>query len=253
MTMGCSARIVGPHGEVFPRRASWRALKRSAHCRVILAAGAAALIAACLGPVEDAVTSHYREPRGNPAAYQGMMNETQARHLQQAVFPKLSEDERRLLRRVNSAVNRDIRYLSDVRNYALPDKAVTEPPVHQPLLARLPPARYGDCEDYALTKKHRLVRAGFSASRSFVALAIVPEDYGRITHSVLAIPEGSDWWVLNNWDNDIQRASSLERWWDWEFIRPRYDSYLLSVQTRRIAEQAAAALPAAGGGARARE
>jgi predicted transglutaminase-like cysteine proteinase len=158
-----------------------------------------------------------------------------------------------VLGRINAAVNRDIRYLSDVQNYAVPDKAVTEPPVRRPLLARLPPARYGDCEDYALTKKHRLARAGFSASRSFVALAIVPEDYGRITHSVLAIPEGSDWWVLNNWDNDIQRASRLERWWDWEFIRPRYDNYLLSVQTRRIAEQAAAALPSSGGGARARE
>ena len=251
--MGCFARMVGPHGGATARLASWRALKISAQHRVVFAAAAATLVAACLGPVEDAVTSHYQEPHGNPAVYEGMVNETQSRHLQRATFPKLSSEERRVLGRINAAVNRDIRYLSDVQNYALPDKAVTEPPVHQPLLARLPPARYGDCEDYALTKKHRLARAGFSASRSFVAMAIVPEDYGRITHSVLAIPEGSDWWVLNNWDNDIQRASNLERWWDWEFIRPRYDNYLLSVQTRRIAEQAAAALPSSGGGARARE
>lgn len=221
--------------------------------RVVFAAATAALIAACLGPVEDAVNASYREPRGNPAAYEGMLNETQTRHLQRAVFPRLSDDERRLLGRVNRAVNRDIRYLSDVRNYAMPDKAVTEPPVHQPLLARLPAARYGDCEDYALTKKHRLARAGFSASRSFVTLANVPEDGRRVMHSVLAVPEGSDWWVLNNWDNDILRASHLERWWEWQFIRPRYDSYLLSVQTRRINEQSAAALPASGGAARARE
>lgn len=227
-------------------------LKTSAQPRAVSAAAAAVLVAACLGPVEDAVDAPYREPAGKTGAYEGMLNEVQARHLQRSTFPRLADNERRLLQRINAQVNRDIRYLSDVQNYALPDKAVTEPPVHRPLLARLPPARYGDCEDYALTKKRRLSRAGFSASRSFVALAIVPEDYARITHSVLAVPEGSDWWVLNNWDNGILRASQLERWFEWEFIGPRYDHYLLSVQTRRIAEQAAAELPAAGGGARAR-
>ncbi len=228
-------------------------MKRSTRHRAVALAAAAAVLAACLGPIEDAVDAPYREPRGNPAAYQGMLNETQRRHLRSATFPRLTDNERRLLRRVNAAVNRDIRYLSDVENYAMPDRAVTEPQIHRPALAHLPPARYGDCEDYALTKKQRLDRAGFSASRTFVALATVPEDFGRITHSALAVPEGSDWWILNNWDNDIQRASSLERWWEWKFIRPRYDSYLLSMQMRRVAEQSDAALPAAGAGAPARE
>ena len=218
------------------------------HRRPFILAAAAALLAACLAPFEDPVDVPYLEPRGDSAAYQGMLNEAQRRHLRSATFPRLTKDERRLLRRVNADVNRDIRYLSDAQNYAIPDRAVTEPPVRRPVLAGLPPARYGDCEDYALTKKQRLDRAGFSASRAFVALATVPEDYGRITHSALAVPEGGDWWILNNWDNQIQRASSLERLWEWEFISPRYDSYLLSVQTRRIAEQAEALLPAAGGG-----
>jgi hypothetical protein len=127
------------------------------------------------------------------------------------------------------------------------DYAVTEPPVRNPLLAALPPARYADCEDYALTKKKRLDHAGFSASRTFVATATVPQDSGRTTHSVLAVPEGGEWLILNNWHNEIERASSLERWWDWQFIRPRYDSYLLSAQTRRIkyGELAATTAPAA--------
>jgi predicted transglutaminase-like cysteine proteinase len=182
-----------------------------------------------------------------------MFNETQERHLFGAMFPRLTKEEHRLLRRVNADVNRDIRYLSDARNYAVPDRAVTEPTIRSPLLAKLPPARYGDCEDYALTKKHRLTRSGFSASRSFVVLANVPEDGRRVMHSVLAVPEGNDWHILNNWDNKIQRASSLQSWWEWTFIRPRYDSYLLAMQMRRVAEQSDAALPASGGGARARE
>ena len=103
-----------------------------------------------------------------------------------------------------------------------------------------------------LIEQGRPLQAGNAVHRAFVALAIVPQDYGRITHSVLAVPEGDDWLVLNNWDNSIERASQLEWWWEWEFIRPRYDTYLLAVQTRRLSGQDAAALPAAGGGARAR-
>jgi predicted transglutaminase-like cysteine proteinase len=223
-------------------------MKRTKHHRALILAAAATLLAACLGPFENPVDTPYLEPHGDSTAYQGMLNETQRRHLRTATFPRLTKDERRLLRRVNADVNRDIHYLSDVHNYAMPDKPVTEPRVHRPALAHLPPARYGDCEDYALTKKHRLDRAGFSASRTFVALATVPEDYGRISHSALAAPEGGDWWILNNWDNRIARASSLERWWEWEFISPRYDSYLLSRQMRRISQHAEAAQPAAGRG-----
>jgi len=228
-------------------------MKRSTHQRTFALAAAAALLAACLGPIEDAVDAPYRAPRTGLSAFTGMFNETQERHLRSAMFPRLTKDEHQLLRRVNADVNRDIRYLSDARNYAVPDRGVTEPPVRSPLLAKLPPARYGDCEDYALTKKHRLTKSGFNASRSFVALANVPEDGRRVMHSVLAVPEGGDWHILNNWDNQIQRASSLQRWWEWTFIRPRYDSYLLAMQMRRIAEQGDAALPASGGGARARE
>lgn len=250
--MGCFARMVPPHGTGDTFFPCCRLLKTVTYLlsAIALAAGVV-LVAACFGPVEDAVTATYREPTTRTAAYQGMLNETQSRHLQNATFPRLSEHERRLLDRINAAVNRDLQYLSDVENYALPDKAVTEPPIHRPLIAQLPPARYGDCEDYALTKKQRLAQAGFSPTRTFVALALVPEDYGRVTHSVLAVPEGSDWWVLNNWDNFIQRASHLESWWDWEFIKPRYDAYLLSVQTRRIAEEAAS-LPASDAPVRAR-
>jgi hypothetical protein len=81
----------------------------------------------------------------------------------------------------------------------------------------------------------------------------VPEDGRRVMHSVLAVPEGSEWWILNNWDNEIQRASMLERWWEWHFIRPRYDTYLMAMQMRRISEQGDDRLPASGGAVRATE
>ena len=212
----------------------------------------AAWVAACLGPSADAPVFDYREPRGNPREFHGMPNPAQRRHLYSAEFPRLQPDEIKLLRRINAEVNRELTYLSDLHNYGLADHPVTEPPVRLPLIGRLPPARYGDCEDFALTKKHRLDRAGLSASRSFVATARVPERFGHTLHCVLAVPEGRDWWILNNWHNQIERAGSLERWWDWKFIRPRYDVYLLSTRTRRLAPPDLDATTAPGAAAPAR-
>jgi len=201
---------------------------------------AAAVLVGCLGPGNDAPSVPYREPRGKAADYQGMPNQPQRRHLYSATFPRLLPAEHKLLRRINAAVNRDLHYLPDIQNYGLADLPVTEPGIRRPILGRLPPARYGDCEDFALTKKHRLDRLGFSATRTFVATASVPDRHGRTIHSVLAVPEGREWWILNNWHNEIERASSLQQWWDWQFIRPRFDSYVYARQKQNILEMATA-------------
>jgi len=204
-------------------------------CHLLAAAATAVLLAGCLAPGADAVKTSYREPRGNPREFRGMPTTTQRHHLQTATFPRLRPAEKKLLRRINAQVNRDLTYLTDWQNYGVADHHVTEPPVRRPRRVRLPPARYADCEDYALTKKHRLARAGFSASRMFVVTANVPERGRRTIHCVLAVPEGHDWLILNNWHNHLERAASLERWWNWQFIRPRYDVYLLSRETRHLA------------------
>ena len=213
----------------------WEVMKRS------IVIGAAAVLAACLGPGSDAPSIPYREPRGKTADYQGMPNDVQRRHLYSATFPRLQPAEKRLLHQINASVNRDLYYLPDVRNYGLADIPITEPGVHRPISGRLPPARYGDCEDFALTKKHRLEQSGFSTTRTFVATASVPDTHGRTMHSVLAVPEGCEWWILNNRHNEIERASSLEKWWNWHFIRPRFDSYINAWQKRHIIEMAATA------------
>jgi predicted transglutaminase-like cysteine proteinase len=204
---------------------------------VLLAAIVAAMSAACLGPSADAPLAPYREPRGNVRDFRGMPNAPQRQHLYSATFPRLRPDEKKLLRRINNQVNRDLTYLPDWQNYGVADHHATEPPVRRPRLMRLPPARYADCEDYALTKKHRLAQAGFSASRMFVVMANVPDRQGHALHSVLAVPEGSEWLILNNWHNGMDRASVLERWWDWKFILPRYDSHRVATRTRQLTVQ----------------
>jgi len=203
-------------------------MKKYAGVAVIL--GAVILGTGCATPPNDAVAGPYREPRGPRSGYEGLVNTRQTQHLLRGTFPRLTDTEWLALRRINREVNRDIVYLSDLDNYGVADRPVTEPSVRRPLARNWRPARYGDCEDYALTKKHRLARAGLSASRLFVLLVEVPDRHGLSRHSVLAVPEGSEWWILNNWHNEIERASTLERWWGWRFIRPRYDYYLLSMQ-----------------------
>jgi predicted transglutaminase-like cysteine proteinase len=200
------------------------------HLAFILAA--AVLTGGCAPPPE-APNAPYRKPRGAAAVYRGPVNQPQTQHLYHGSFPRLTREEWRLLERFNRQVNHDITYLSDLENYGLPDVHVTEPPIRRPRARGWPPGRYGDCEDFALTKKHRLARAGFSASRMFVVLADTPERGGTVRHSVLAVPEGREWWILDNRHDTIERASSLEKWWDWSFIRPSFTTYRHLADLRR--------------------
>lgn len=215
----------------------------SAKQRILLFTAGALLLAGCVGfkPVADAPIGVYAPPRdANSAEYHGMSNRRQVEHLRNGKFPRLTESERILLRRVNREVNDEITYLSDEDNYGCIDFPVAEPRLHHPVAWGLPTARYGDCEDYALTKKKRIVEQGMEPSRLFVVRAKVPTDAGLRRHIVLAVPEGSDWWILNNWDNRIEAASYLIKWWGWNFDWPPFDEY------RRVARARNGTLPRSG-------
>jgi hypothetical protein len=38
--------------------------------------------------------------------------------------------------------------------------------------------------------------------------------------------------ILKNWDNRIEPAGHLAKWWDWDSIGPRYDEYRRLVRAR---------------------
>jgi predicted transglutaminase-like cysteine proteinase len=156
-----------------------------------------------------------------------MLNKEQEEHLFSASFSRLTESERKLMVEVNREVNQDIIYLSDRENYGWLDVPVTEPRFRRPLRRFMPLARYGDCEDFALTKKQRLAARGLDASRLFVVRAKIPtgDGDGFKCHAVLVVPEGREWWVLNNSDNRIKPASFLMKWWDWDFYSPSFVQY----------------------------
>ena len=182
--------------------------------------------AGCAAPPENAVVAAYRAPRdARNSQYRGAVNHRQMVHLQRTVFPRLTREEHQLVRKVNREVNEDIIYLSDAENYGVWERQVSEPKVRKPAALGMPRGRYGDCEDYALTKKERLVKRGMDQTRLFAATALIRMQGQTWRHTVLAVPEGNEWLVLNNWDNIIDRASSLERYWGWHFIWPDFRLY----------------------------
>lgn len=90
------------------------------------------------------------------------------------------------LSEVNTAVNRDIIHREDSQIYGMGD------------FWALPTAsgqRYGDCEDYVLEKRQRLIAAGVPAES--LAIALVVTSYGE-SHAVLVIDTDKGDFVLDN-------------------------------------------------------
>lgn len=85
--------------------------------------------------------------------------------------------------RVNRAVNRSVREISDRRQYGRPE------------VWSLPTGRGGDCEDFALLKKRELIRLGLAPSKLAIATAL---DRRRNSHAVLIIRTDQGDYVLDN-------------------------------------------------------
>lgn len=102
---------------------------------------------------------------------------------------KLTQEDITLVRKVNFKVNRQIREVSDSRQYRKNDYWTL------PLSAR------GDCEDFALLKKQKLVAAGIAPERLLIATVL---DHNRRGHAVLILRADSGDYVLDNLTNRIK-------------------------------------------------
>ncbi|HEY8593668.1 MAG TPA: transglutaminase-like cysteine peptidase [Devosiaceae bacterium] len=87
------------------------------------------------------------------------------------------------LRSVNSLVNRSIRPRPDRGDVWLAN------------------VRYGDCEDYALTKRERLIRMGIPAGALRIATARTRSGEG---HAVLVVRTDHGDFVLDNMNNSVR-------------------------------------------------
>lgn len=92
------------------------------------------------------------------------------------------------LRTINTAVNRAIIPLNDRSGPGVIDQWSLEP-------------RAGDCEDFAITKRHRLIAAGWPASALRLAIGRLPSGEG---HAVLIARTDKGDYVLDNRTDDIR-------------------------------------------------
>lgn len=100
----------------------------------------------------------------------------------------------RELRRVNFQVNRDIKPENDVAGH-------DEWSIN---------VQRGDCEDYVLTKRSRLVKLGWPANKLRVAVTVTPNNNG---HAVLVVSTDSGDLVLDNRNNDIRNWRDTDLRW----------------------------------------
>ena len=103
---------------------------------------------------------------------------------------------RSLLERVNKEVNRSISYRTDKELYGVRDKWVL-------------PERYGDCEDYVLLKRQKLIELWFDPFELRIAICYTELKEG---HAVLTVDDGPETYVLDNRFNELKTYRSLVRY-----------------------------------------
>jgi predicted transglutaminase-like cysteine proteinase len=89
---------------------------------------------------------------------------------------------------INTRANRTIRSVSDMQQYLVADRWA------------MPTARGGDCEDYAIYKKHALIAVGFAPEQLLIATVL---DRKRQSHAVLVLRTGTQDLILDNLTNRI--------------------------------------------------
>lgn len=94
-----------------------------------------------------------------------------------------------LATRINRSVNRQVREISDQRQYQRREYWA------------LPTRRGGDCEDFALLKKRELQRAGIAPDRLLIATVL---DRRRQAHAVLVLRTDDGDYVLDNLTSRIK-------------------------------------------------
>jgi predicted transglutaminase-like cysteine proteinase len=129
----------------------------------------------------------------------------------------LTKEELATIKRINRQVNAEIVWMSDLENYGVADRRMPEPSM-QKLGPRSLRFRYGDCEDYVLTKLVRLIRAGIPKSRLQMARVSVPR--ASAVHAVLLVRHGPELLILDSYDNRIETMAKMEQRWGWRFLTP---------------------------------
>ncbi len=106
----------------------------------------------------------------------------------QALDVKLDEVAWKEMQRVNSAVNREIEAVTDMEHWGVVDKW------------DFPDDKKGDCEDYVLEKRERLMKIGFPRQ---ALLITVVRDHDGEGHAILTVKTDKGDYILDNMNSKI--------------------------------------------------
>jgi predicted transglutaminase-like cysteine proteinase len=127
------------------------------------------------------------------------------------------------LQEVNQAVNLAIKPMDDQRHYGRAE------------YWNIPTDGFGDCEDYALTKRRDLMAAGFPAQALRIAVVLT---WRGEAHAILTVATDHGDYVLDNLSNSIQNWDRTDyQWierqdpskaWGWVSLDPSRNSTLVA-------------------------
>jgi predicted transglutaminase-like cysteine proteinase len=155
---------------------------------------AAALCAGMLAAPQSAwaINAAFISSKGRIAPPSGATMLCQTYDWACAVSPKritVTQEQFRVVRAVNSEINRRTRSIEDRRQYGTVENWA------------LPTRRGGDCEDFALAKKRELIRLGIDPQRLLIATVL---DRKRNPHAVLVFRSDRGDLILDNLTNKIK-------------------------------------------------
>jgi predicted transglutaminase-like cysteine proteinase len=102
---------------------------------------------------------------------------------------QLSNPKKQELMRINAEVNKDIEPVTDAEHYGVTEKW------------SYPDDGRGDCEDYALLKRHKLMERGWPASSLLITVVRDGKNEG---HAVLTVHTSAGDLILDNVHDDIR-------------------------------------------------
>lgn len=102
------------------------------------------------------------------------------------------------LQNINKEVNHRIRPMNDLDHYGRAE------------YWNIPSDGYGDCEDYALTKRKNLIEKGLPASALRIAIVRTPKGEG---HAVLTVSTDRGDYVLDNLTDEVKNWRAAQYEW----------------------------------------
>lgn len=168
--------------------ASWSGVKGSVAAFCVLFISANTAIPAQAGSSPSMQTgSATSQPIGHYEFCQANKRECNIRS-KATIAPRVTERGWAAIRQVNAAVNNEIMPITDLELHGR-DEVWSYP------------EGAGDCEDFVLEKRKRLMQKGFSAGDLLITVVRKPDGEG---HAVLTVRTSQGDFVLDNLENDIK-------------------------------------------------